>query len=167
MSKIIKFIKEFKKSHPDWFEFFMFKLMGNVATVANFTVLWISTGFIFASFKNIQFDWWIFHYDIERGGLCGFLSFLLAYICSQIVNFIVQRKVVFGANINVSRVIHWYILTITVAGLISIWLPPYVIAYTESYVGVWAPSVANCVNIFFQVVINYPMLKFVIMRRVI
>lgn len=166
MSRAIDIIKGFKITHPNWFEFFLFKLMGNVATVANFTVLWMSTGFVFVSLTDIEFDWWIFHYDVGRGGLCGFLSFLLAYVCSQIVNFFVQRKVVFGANIDIRKVIHWYILTITVAGLISIWFPPYVIAYTEPYVGIWAPSVANCVNIFFQVIINYPMLKFVIMRKV-
>lgn len=65
----------------------------------------------------------IFDYPVKEsgdGGLCGFLGFLLAYICAQIVNFIVQRKVVFGANCSIKKVLPWYIGTVGVAGALSI-----------------------------------------------
>ncbi len=154
-----------KKDHPDLYEFILFNVMSNVATFTNFLVLWLSTPFFTNLFGTASFDWFIFHYSEEAKGLSGFLAFLLAYVCAQIVNFFVQRKVVFGSNNDISKAIPWYVLTVTVAGIISIWLPPYVIDFIEPYVGGLAPTIANIVNIFLQVVINYPMMKFVIMKK--
>lgn len=162
---MIEKIKAWKEKHPDLYEFILFNIMSNCATITNFIVLWLSTGFIFSGLKDTDFKWFIFDYPVSEGGLCGFAAFLLAYICAQIVNFIVQRKVVFGANGNIRKALPWYILTVAVAGIISVWLPPYVIRTIEPYVGGFAPTVANIVNIVIQVVINYPMMKFVIMKK--
>lgn len=162
-NKVMGSIRNFKKKYPDMYEFILFNIMSNVATITNFIVLWVSTGFIFKSVTS-SFNWWIFHYDTSQGGLGGFLSFLLAYICAQIVNFFVQRKIVFGAKVQIKKVIVWYILTVTVAGIISVWLPPYIIHWLTPSIGGWAATVANVVNIIIQVVINYPMMKFVIMK---
>lgn len=161
----LQFIKKFKEKHPDMYEFLLFNVMSNVATITNFVVLWIGTGFIFDSLSDTPFNWFIFDYGTGEGGLGGFLSFLLAYICAQIVNFIVQRKIVFAANVKIAKVLPWYILTVVVAGLISIWLPPYIISILTPYVGALAATIANAVNILIQVLINYPMMKFVIMRK--
>ncbi len=164
-SRVIKAILAWKEKHPDLYEFILFNIMSNVATITNFCVLWLSSGLLFSSLKGQAFNWFIFEYSVENGGLCGFLSFLLAYVCAQIVNFIVQRKVVFGANCKIAKVLPWYILTIGVAGLISIWLPPYMIGLMTPYVGKFAETIANVINIIIQVVINYPMMKFVIMKK--
>lgn len=158
-------VKKFKNDHPDLFEFILFNIMSNVATITNFIVLWLGTGWLFKRLAHQNFQWFIFNYDKAQGGLAGFLSFLLAYICAQVVNFIVQRKVVFSADIKISKVLPWYILTVTVAGLISIWLPPYVISQLTPMFGGFATTMANIINIIIQVVINYPMMKFVIMRK--
>lgn len=76
---------------------------------------------------------------------------------------VVQRKVVFSATCNILKVLPWYILT--VAGIISIWLPPYVMAVIRPHVGDMSATLANAINIMLQVLINYPMLKFVIMKK--
>lgn len=162
---MISKIKEWKADHPDLYEFIMFNILSNVATVTNFVVLWISTPMFIGAFGSTAFTWFIFNYGEEANGISGFLAFLLAYICAQIVNFFVQRKLVFGSNSNMSKAIPWYVATVTVAGIISVWLPPYVISFVEPVVGGFAPTVANFVNIFVQVVINYPMMKFVIMKK--
>ncbi len=162
---MIEQIKTWKADHPDLYEFIMFNILSNVATITNFVVLWASTPMFINLFGSEDFDWFIFHYGEASKGLAGFLAFLLAYICAQIVNFIVQRKLVFGANTDMSKSIPWYVLTVTIAGIISVWLPPYVISLVQPYVGDFAPTVANFVNIFVQVVINYPMMKFVIMKK--
>lgn len=162
---MVEKIKLWKSKHPDLYEFILFNIMSNVATITNFIVLWLSTGFLFHGLSSTGFQWFIFDYPASEGGLGGFLAFLLAYVCAQIVNFIVQRKVVFGANGNIGKSLPWYILTVTVAGIISIWLPPYVIRWVEPFVGGFAPTIANIVNIVLQVVINYPMMKFVIMKK--
>lgn len=162
---MIEKIKEWKEKHPDLYEFILFNIMSNVATITNFCVLWLGNGILFKALADRNFSWFIFDYPKENGGMSGFLAFLLAYICSQIVNFIVQRKVVFGATCKISKVLPWYIATVTVAGIISIWLPPHVIAFIQPYVGNLAATLANVVNIVIQVVINYPMLKLVIMKK--
>lgn len=158
-------IRRWKTAHPDLWEFILFNILSNCATVTNFVVLWLTTGILFANL-NEPFQWFIFDYSAEgSGGLGGFLGFLVAYICAQIVNYIVQRKLVFGATVDISKTIGWYILTVTVAGLISIALPGYITPILSQYVGGFAATVANVINIFLQVVINYPMMKFVIMKK--
>lgn len=159
-------MKEWIEKHPDLWEFIKFNVLSNVATITNFCVLWLGSTLLFRAFSQQPFDWFIFHYPVENGGLSGFLSFLLAYVCAQIVNYIVQRKLVFGAENDISRTLHWYILTVVVAGILSIVLPPYTTALFQSWglnLG-WAQTAANGVNIVVQVVINYPMMKFVIMK---
>lgn len=50
--------------------------------------------------------------------------------------------------------------------MLSIWLPPYVMTFFEGYIGgTMATYMANIVNIIVQVAINYPMMKFVIMKK--
>lgn len=158
-------INQFKEKHPDIYEFIMFNLLSNVATITNFIFLWLGTGFLFKSFANTDFHWFIFNYKVADGGLGGFLSFLLAYVMAQIVNFYVQRNWVFGATVEIKKVLPLYIATVTFAGIISVWLPPYVISLIQPYVKGLAPTIANFVNIVLQVVINYPMMKFKIMKK--
>jgi len=158
-------ILEWKEKHPDLYEFILFNIMSNVATITNFSVLWIGNTWLFQQFAGQNFSWLIFDYSSASGGLGGFLAFLTAYICAQIVNFIVQRKVVFNATVNIIKVLPWYVLTVTVAGIISIWLPAYIIELIYPYAKGFSATLANVVNIFLQVLINYPMLKFVIMRK--
>lgn len=164
-----KALSNFKSRHPDVYEFILFNIMSNVATIVNFLVLALATGVLFKRFAAVPFHWFIFDYPVKEsgdGGLCGFLGFLLAYVCAQIVNFFVQRKVVFGANNQIGKTLPWYILTVTVAGVISIWLPPHVMAFAGAYIGGTAATyLANVINILVQVAINYPMMKFVVMKK--
>jgi len=162
---MIEKVKQLKENHPGLYEFILFNIMSNVATIINFTVLWIGNGLLFTAFLNSNFSWFIFDYPKEAGGLCGFFAFTLAYICAQFANFFVQRKVVFGATVKISKVLPWYIITVLAAGIISIWLPPHVIAIVQPYVKGGAATVANVLNIVVQVLINYPMMKLVIMKK--
>lgn len=159
-------MNEWINKHPQLWEFIKFNVLSNIATITNFVVLWISTGILFVSFKNMDFKWLIFDYRVENGGLAGFLGFLLAYIFAQIVNYVVQRKFVFKANNNIYKTMGWYILTIVVAGILSIVLPPYT---TNLFINLGfslglSQTFANIINIVVQVIINYPMLKFVVMK---
>lgn len=162
---MVEKFETWKVDHPDLFEFIMFNLLSNIATITNFIALWITTPILVNSIGKGDFNWFIFKYGVESKGISGFLAFLIAYILAQVVNFFVQRKLVFSSKAKMSNSIPWYILTVTVAGIISVWLPPYVIKFVEPYVNDFAPTVANLVNILVQVVINYPMMKFVIMKK--
>ncbi|MHB8128001.1 MAG: GtrA family protein [Mobilitalea sp.] len=158
-------IIKWKEKHPNLYEFVLFNIMSNIATITNFLMLWLGNGLLFSGFSNLSFKWFIFDYSISNGGMKGFLSFMVAYICAQIVNFVVQRKVVFSSNCDITKALPWYILTVIVAGIISLWLPPHVIDLIQPFAKDLSPTIANMVNVFIQVVINYPMLKFVIMKK--
>ncbi|MGB4660484.1 MAG: GtrA family protein [Mobilitalea sp.] len=158
-------IKIWKEKHPNLYEFILFNIMSNVATITSFCVLWLGNSWLFKAYAERDFSWFIFDYPVVNGGLSGFLAFLLAYLCAQTVNFFVQKNIVFGSTRKTSKVLPWYILTVTVAGIISIWLPPHIIALIQPQVGKFAATLANVVNIVVQVVINYPMMKLVIMKK--
>jgi hypothetical protein len=159
-------VKNFRKAHANIFEFIMFNLLSNIATITNFAVLNISKSLIFAPLAGIPFSFLIFKYPVETGGLGGFLAFLLSYASAQAVNFVVQRKLVFGANNKLSGAILVYIVAIIVVYLICLYVPSLVIAPLSSIVGdFWAANLANALNIFIQVVILYPVLKFVVMKK--
>ena len=159
-------IKRFKADHANLYEFIMFNLLSNIATITNFVVLNISVMFLFRSLTSEPFKFWIFDYPVKTGGLGGFLAFLLSYACAQAVNFVVQRKLVFGANNELGKGIPIYIATIFAVYLICLYVPTLTMApFTTWFGSVWATNLTNVVNIMIQVVINYPMMKFVIMKK--
>ena len=90
-------IKRWIGTHPNLWQFILFNILSNCATITNFVVMWLCTGFVFAPLKDQPFQFFIFHYtNMESDlGLCGFLSFLVATAAAQTVNFFVQKKVQF------------------------------------------------------------------------
>lgn len=166
MGRINKWISE----HPNIWEFVLFNVLSNVATVTNFMVMWLCTGFVFSSLNEIPFQFAIFHYTNVRSdlGLCGFLSFLTATACAQTVNFFVQKNFVFKSNAAFSKAVPKYIFLAVVLVVVSAALP----AYSQTFMirlgivqGI-VPTLANLVNILVQVALSYPAMKFWIMLRV-
>lgn len=160
-------MKTWIKGHPDLWEFILFNLLSNCATITNFIVMWFCTGFIFTPFKDQPFRFFIFQYtDIKNDlGLCGFLSFLIATAAAQTVNFFVQKKFVFKSNAQFQKSVPKYIILAVTLVIISASLPAYsqvVLARTGLPKGI-IPTLANIVNILVQVVISYPAMKFWIM----
>jgi len=162
-------IKRWSRKHPDLWEFILFNLLSNCATITNFVVMWLCTGFVFTAFSSRPFQWFIFHYvNVENDlGLCGFLSFLTATAAAQTVNFFVQKYLVFKSNAQFSKAVPKYVLLAVVLVIVSASLP----AYSQpvlSDMGIPAglvPTVANILNIVVQVVLSYPTMKFWIMPK--
>ena len=159
-------MKQWIEKHPDIWEFILFNVLANCATVTNFILMWFCTGFVFSSLKMTSFHFLIFNYTSEESlGLCGFLSFLVATTAAQIVNYIVQKHLVFKSNAAFSQAVPKYVVMVIVLVIISAALP----GYTQQLLigmgvsGTFAPTIANCVNILVQVVISYPSMKFWIM----
>lgn len=151
----------------EMWEFILFNVLSNCATITNFVVIWICTGLLFKAFARIPFQFLLFHYtNVEQDlGLCGFLSFLIATTCAQTVNFYVQKKLVFKSNAAFERAIPRYILLAAVLVIVSAALPAYSQAFFVN-LGVshgLAPTLANVINIVVQVVLSYPAMKFWIM----
>ena len=160
-------IKKWIGAHPNLWEFLLFNLLSNCATITNFIVMWLCTGFFFTSLRDQPFDFLIFHYtDVSNDlGLCGFLSFLVATAAAQTVNFFVQKYLVFKSDAQFSKAVPKYILLAVVLVLVSAALP----AYSQGlfiHLGIpqsLAPTLANIVNIVVQVMLSYPTMKFWIM----
>jgi len=164
---LVEAVKLFKARHATLFEFIMFNLLSNIATITNFIVLNIAQSLVFRSFAGRPFDFWIYHYPVEIGGLAAFLAFLCSYAAAQTVNFVVQRKLVFNANNKLGGALVVYVLTILLVYLICVYVPVVVTPFLSPLLGKeLAANVANILNIFIQVVIIYPVLKFVVMKKV-
>lgn len=166
-SKEMKAIKAWISSHPTLWEFLLFNILSNVATIVNFIVMWVSTGFLFRSLEQIPFQFFIFHYtNVESDlGLCGFLSFLVATACAQTVNFFVQKNFVFCSNAAFAQAVPKYICLAVLLVIVSAALPAYSQSFFVSFgvpQGV-APTLATIVNILVQVAISYPVMKFWVM----
>lgn len=162
-------MKAWVKAHPDLWEFILFNVLSNCATVTNFVVMWFCTGFVFSAFGDQPFRFFIFQYtDIENDlGLCGFLSFLIATAAAQTVNFFVQKNLVFKSNVQFQKSVPKYVILAVILVIISASLP----AYSQTlfaHIGLpkgLIPTLANIVNILVQVVLSYPAMKFWIMPK--
>ena len=160
-------VKTWIAEHPNLWEFILFNVLSNVATVTNFVVMWVCTGFLFRSFSQTPFCFLIFNYtNVESDlGLCGFLSFLVATACAQTVNFFVQKNFVFKSNAAFAQAVPKYIALAVILVIVSAALP----AYSQTLfvcLGIpqgIAPTLANLVNILVQVAFSYPAMKFWIM----
>lgn len=162
---MLQTIQSWRTRHPDLYEFIMFNLLANIATITNFVVLLLGNNLLFRALADTPFLWGPFDYSLANGGLCGFLSFLLSYGCAQTVNFIVQRKAVFKANNKLGPAIAVYIVAVLIVYFICLYVPTLIIAPLTALVGGFAPYVANCVNILIQVLTLYPTMKFLVMKK--
>lgn len=164
---IVTELKRWIGSHPNLWEFILFNLLSNCATIVNFLVMWLCTAVLFAPLHSCPFSFLFFNYtDVENDlGLCGFLSFLTATAAAQAVNFVVQKKMVFRSSAQFSRAVPRYILLAVVLVLVSAALP----AYSQKQLSslgvsqILVPTLANLVNIVVQVALSYPAMKFWIM----
>ncbi len=161
-------MKKWIRKHPDLWEFVLFNILSNCATVTNFVVMWICTGFVFNSFSGKPFHFWLFDYTTEESlMLCGFLSFLTATAAAQTVNFFVQRYLVFKSNAQFASAVPKYVVLAIVLVIVSTALPAYsqvLFAKLKVPVGL-CPTFANIVNILVQVILSYPAMKFWIMPQ--
>lgn len=164
MNKVQRLIKR----HPNTWEFILFNLLSNCATITNFVVMWLCTGVVFKGYKSIPIHFFIFDYTTEESMmLCGFLSFLIATAAAQTVNFFVQKNLVFKSDIQFQKAVWKYIILAVLLVIISTALPAYsqkILIRMGISAGI-APTLANIVNILVQVILSYPTMKFWIMPK--
>ena len=58
-------IKQLIADHPNIWEFIKFNVLSNCATITNFIIMWLCTGFIFKSFANTPFKFLVFNYAVQ------------------------------------------------------------------------------------------------------
>jgi hypothetical protein len=82
-------IRAWIDAHPNIWEFILFNVLSNISTITRFVVAWVGTAvFVSAMGLTAPFSFLIFNYTSAGShGLGGFLTFLLAEVLAQIVNF--------------------------------------------------------------------------------
>ena len=85
--------KSWRDRHPDLWEFILFNILSNISTVTRFVMTWVGAAvFVSGLALTRPFSFLIFDYtSANSGGLGGFLTFLLAEVLAQVVNFFVQK----------------------------------------------------------------------------
>lgn len=163
-------MKKWIEAHPDLWEFILFNILSNVSTIARFIMTWIGTAVLVNSMKLVSpFRFLIFDYTSEGShGLGGFLTFLIAEILAQIVNFFVQKNFVFKSNADFSKSAPKYAVLAVVIVVVNLILPGHVTNFCINTLGMGsglASTIATVVNTLLAVIVSYPLLKFWIMPK--
>ena len=161
--------REWRERHPDLWEFVLFNVLSNISTITRFVCTWIGTAvFVTALALTQPFGFLIFDYtSANSGGLGGFLTFLLAEVLAQVVNFFVQKRWVFKSDASFSTAAPRFAVLAVVIVVVNLVLPGRV---TSLCVGLGmasgvAATVASVVNTLLAVVVSYPLLKFWVMPK--
>ena len=120
-------IRQWIKDHPNIWEFILFNLLSNISTITRFVVTWIGTAIFISGMGLTQpFHLLIFNYDTQGNGLGGFLTFLLAEVLAQVVNFFVQMKWVFKSDSSFKDAAWNYVILAVISVVVNLVLPGYV-----------------------------------------
>ena len=161
-------IRQWIKDHPNIWEFILFNLLSNISTITRFVVTWIGTAVFISGMGLTQpFHFLIFNYDTQGNGLGGFLTFLLAEVLAQMVNFFVQMKWVFKSDSSFKDAAWKYVILAVIIVVVNLVLPGYVTGLCQGWgmsAGI-AGTIASVVNTLLAVIVSYPLLKFWVMPK--
>jgi len=161
-------IRQWIEDHPNIWEFILFNVLSNISTITRFVVTWIGTAIFIAGMGLTQpFHFLIFNYDTKGNGLGGFLTFLLAEVLAQVVNFFVQMKWVFKSDSSFKDAAWKYVILAVIIVVVNLVLPGYVTGLCQGWgmnAGI-AGTIASVVNTLLAVVVSYPLLKFWVMPK--
>lgn len=159
--------RDWTEKHHGLWQFILFNLLSNISTVTRFVMAWVGTALFVGTMGLTQpFSFLIFNYTAPgSNGLGGFLTFLVAEVLAQVVNFFVQMKWVFKSSTDFSKAAPKYAVLAIVIVVTNLVLPGYVTSFCKGMgmdAGL-AATVASVVNTLLAVVVSFPLLKFWIM----
>ena len=146
-------IRQWIKDHPNIWEFILFNVLSNISTITRFVVTWIGTAIFISGLGLTQ----PFH----------FLTFLLAEVLAQVVNFFVQMKWVFKSDSSFKDAAWKYVILAVIIVVVNLVLPGYVTGLCQGWgmnAGI-AGTIASVVNTLLAVIVSYPLLKFWVMPK--
>jgi len=157
-----------KEKHHDLWQFILFNILCNISTISRFVCVWIGTAIFVSALGLTQpFKFLIFDYSsASSNGLGGFVTFLIAEVVAQVVNFIVQFKLVFKTDNSFAEAAWKYAVLAVIIVVMNLVLPGYVTSFCQGTLGLdagLASTVSSVVNTLAAVLISWPMLKFWIM----
>lgn len=155
-----------KDKHPVFYQFLSFAALGGVVTVVDFAVFSLCRYLIYLPFLDTPFHFWLFDYGKEAGGLCAFLSFVTSFVLAQIVSFIMQRRVTFKANNNTAASAAMFTVLILFIFWVNLVLPTVTVPFLSRFMGAdLAAFLGKSMNMTLSMLIEFPVDKFIIMRR--
>lgn len=156
--------KTWTEEHQSLWEFIKFNVLSNISTVTRFVMTWVGTAiFVNALAMTTPFSFLIFNYTSDgSNGLGGFLTFLVAEVLAQVVNFFVQMKFVFKSDASFSTAAPKYAVLAALIVVVNLVLPGYVTNWCIGFgMGAeLAATVASVVNTLLAVIVSFPVLKF-------
>ena len=155
-----------KEKHPVLYQFLSFAGVGGVVTVVDFALFALCRYLIFTAYLDTPFHFFILDYPVEKGGLCAFLAFVISFPLAQVVSFLLQRHVTFNANNNVAASAVMFTCLILFIFLVNMYLPVFTLGILSRFLSPsFAGVVAKCFNMTVSMLIEFPVDKFIIMRR--
>ena len=101
--------------------------------------------------------------DDGSNGIGGFITFLIAEVLAQVVNYFVQMKWVFKSEHGYGESAWKYAVLAVFIVVVNLMLPGYVTDFCTDTFGVGpalASNIASVVNTLLAVVVSFPILKF-------
>lgn len=109
-----------------FWQFVKFIFVSLLACLVQFALLNILRVLLqkYTALYSAEFNWWVYHYTAEDGGLGYFIAFNTANVAAQIVAFFVNREKTFNANNNIPVTLTVYIVFTVALLCFSAWLSP-------------------------------------------
>ena len=159
-------IREWVNTHQDLWQFIMFMLMSGITTIIDFSSYFIFSFWVFKSYSQQAFDWWIINYSIEDGGLAAFYAFALSFAISQTFNFFLQRKTTFKATNNVAKSAVMYVVVVLFVYFLQLYIPSLIQSSISLLVGATLGGmIMKLINMTISMIIQFPANKYVIMKN--
>ena len=160
-------IRAWCERHKGVWQFIKFNVLSNISTITRFVCAWVGTAlFVGALGLTGPFKFLIFDYTSESsGGLGGFVTFLIAEVAAQVINYFVQKKWVFKSKAGFETAAPKFALMAVLIVAVNLVLPGRVVALCQGWgmdAGLSA-TIASVVNTLLAVVVSYPLLKYWIM----
>ena len=107
-----------------------FTVVSLLATVVQFSALNILQHIpAIHALQEQPFHWFVFHYDLDAGGLKYFIAFNAANILAQVVAFFVNRKKTFGGTTSIPITLTIYLAFTLALICFSAWLSPALVVF--------------------------------------
>ena len=160
--------KSWTEKHSGIWQFILFNVLSNISTITRFVLTWAGTAiFVTALGLTSPFSFLIFDYSsADSNGLGGFITYLIAEVLAQVVNYFVQKTWVFKSSTNWKDSAWKYAVLAVVIVVVNLVLPAYVVAFCKGTLGLGdalSSTISSVVNTLLAVVISFPALKFWIM----
>lgn len=154
--------KSWTEQHQGLWEFIKFNVLSNISTIVRIVLTTVGTAvFVEALGMTEPFQFLIF--DYRDAGVGAFVTFLIAEVMAQVVNFFVQMKLVFKSDASFTDTAWKYAVLAVVIVVVNLLLPNYVMNFCQGTLGIDATlsgTIASVVNTLLAVVVSFPVLKF-------